>query len=438
MKNVCIISLGCPKNLVDTEILAGQFSLHGYNLVTKVEDSDFVFLTTCGFIKDARDETRRYISQLVKKKRKYGFKLYIVGCYVELERENLLKRYEDIDGIFGISEYETIPEIVSSRKKRIVCLSNKEYIYTNATLRIISTPNSYAYIKLADGCNNRCSYCLIPAIRGNYRERTVEDILTEAEKIVSNGIKELILISHDTTMYGLQLYKTQILHKLLKELAKIPYNFWIRLLYTHPGHFYPELFKEISVNEKVLKYIDIPIQHTSDKILKLMNRPPRQKILSTIEKLKKINNITLRTSVIVGFPQETEHDFFQLLNDIKEIEFDWLGCFEYSQEELTAAAKISPKVPKNVIQQRKKEVMLLQQKITYKKNLSRIGKKYKLFLDEKLKNSFVGHTEFQSPEIDGKTYVNFIKDNFTNPVEVEIKKVLNVYDLVSVPIDNDK
>jgi len=420
---VYIISLGCPKNLVDSEILIGLLNEKKFKFVSQPQEVDFVILNTCSFISPARKEAKSYINKLIKLKEKKFFKLIVVGCLPELEKEKLIKKYPQIDFLFGISEYKKIPEVIKNlNNKKIFDVSEqKNFLPTSTLPRIISTKN-YAYLKIADGCNNRCSYCLIPSIRGPYRERPIEDIVKEAKNLVSLGIKEIILISQDTTLYGLKLYKKQLLHKLLSELAKIKDLFWIRVLYTHPAHFYDELIKEIVLNPKVCKYIDLPIQHTSDKILSLMNRKiSRKELLNLIEKLKK-QDIVLRTTIMVGFPEEKKRDFKILYNDIKNIEFDWLGVFKFSKQKNTPAYKIEDEVSKEEKEERYKKIMSLQQKITYKKNISRIGKIYPILVED----TNFGHTEFQCPEIDGKTYFNTSLSS--QILNVKIKKLLTPYD----------
>jgi ribosomal protein S12 methylthiotransferase len=424
--NINLISLGCPKNLVDSEILIGLLNEKKFKFVSQPQDADFVILNTCSFIGPARKEAKSYINKLIKLKEKKFFKLIVVGCLPELEKEKLIKKYPQIDFLFGISEYKKIPEVIKNlNNKKIFDVSEqKNFLPTSTLPRVISTKN-YAYLKIADGCENRCSYCLIPTIRGPYRERHIEDIVKEAKNLISLGIKEIILISQDTTLYGLKLYKKQLLHKLLSELAKIKDLFWIRVLYTHPAHFYDELIKEIVLNPKVCKYIDLPIQHTSDKILSLMNRKiSRKELLNLIEKLKK-QNIVLRTTVMIGFPEEKERDFKILYNDIKNIEFDWLGVFKFSKQKNTPAYKIGGEVSKEEKEEKYKKIMSLQQKITYKKNLSRIGKVYPILVE----NENFGHTEFQCPEIDGRTY--FLKKAESIFEKRKIKEVLNAYDLLA-------
>lgn len=425
---VCIVTLGCSKNLVDSEMLAGVLYNKDFHLVREIEYADVVILNTCSFISSARKEAKQYINKFSKLKQIYNFKFLVIGCLPQLEKENLLKQYSQIDAIFGISDYPKIPDILENFKKnrKIIEISSQQSFGFNFSLpRILSTPKSYAYLKIADGCDNRCAYCLIPTIRGPYRERSIEDIVEEAKKIVSGGVKELVVISHDTTFYGMKIYKKQLLHKLLNRLSEIKDLFWIRILYTHPAHFYNELIEEIKNNEKICKYIDIPIQHTSDNILSLMGRKiTRKQIFNLLDKLrKKIKNIVLRTTLIVGFPGESEKDFKILLNDIKEFEFDWLGCFMYEEQKNTKAQKLYPKIDNKTKKQRLDEIMKIQQKITYNKNKSRIGKVYQILVDE---DNF-GHTEFQCPEVDGKTYFLNKPKNLVEKIKIE--NVKNIYDL---------
>lgn len=429
-----LISLGCAKNLVDSEYLLGLLAKNGHVFVGEPQDADVVILTTCSFIGEARREAKQYISKLVKLKRTKNFKLVVTGCLPQLEKENIFKNYKEVDAIFGVSDYHRIPQILqklSLKKKMSVISTQESFLPTCKLPRILSTPKSYAYLKIADGCDNRCAYCLIPTIRGSYRERLIEDIVKEAQQIVAAGVKELILISHDTTLYGIKLYKKQMLHKLVAKLSKIKGVYFIRILYSHPAHFYDELIEEIASNEKVCKYVDIPIQHTSDKILSLMGRRiTRAGIYKLVEKLrKKINNITLRTTVMVGFPTETEKDFKILLSDISDLEFDWLGCFKFSSQDGTKAKDIFPKVDIKIKQQRYAEVMKLQQKIVYKKNKQRIGKTYPLIVD----GVSFGHTEFQCPEVDGKTY--FLSPPADVITKVKIKNVQEIYDLKGEILD---
>ncbi|MEN3013463.1 MAG: 30S ribosomal protein S12 methylthiotransferase RimO [Endomicrobiia bacterium] len=425
-KKVHIISLGCAKNLVDSEVLSGLLKEKNCEFVEKPIFADIVILNTCSFIGEARKEAKHYINNLIKYKKIKAFKLLIIGCLPQVEKENLLKKYPEIDGIFGVSDICKISEFIENPSKKIISVSSLPvFMYKSSMPRIVTTPKSYAYIKIADGCDNRCSYCLIPAIRGPYREREVEDVVKEAQKLVSGGTKEIILVSNDTTRYGTKIYKKKMLHVLVSKLSKIKELLWIRILYTHPGHFYDELIYEIANNEKVCKYIDMPIQHTSDKILSLMGRnTTRADILKLVERLKKkVKNIALRTTVIVGFPQETDRDFEVLLEDIKQLEFDWLGTFMFSLQKNTKAQDLYPKIPYRIKKERYTTIMSTQQKITYKKNLSRVNKIYKVLCD----SDTFGHTEFQCPEIDGRVYFSGKSDDLVENIKIEKADIYDVY-----------
>ncbi|MCS7151071.1 MAG: 30S ribosomal protein S12 methylthiotransferase RimO [Endomicrobia bacterium] len=424
---VHLISLGCPKNLVDSEVLAGLFKKTNCQFVNKIEEADVVVLNSCAFIGDARKETKYYINRLSKEKLKYNFKLIVTGCLPQVEKNNLLKLYPEIDAVFGVSDYRKIPSwlYLNNAERELQISSQPDFIPDYRIPRLVSTPESYVYVKIADGCDNKCSYCLIPTIRGSYRERPLEDIVREVRRLVENTPKEIILVSQDTTLYGVKLYKKQMLHKLISELSKIKNVFWIRILYTHPAHFYDELINEIATNQKVCKYLDIPIQHTSDKILAAMQRHiTRKEIFNLIEKLRRnIKDVVLRTTVMVGFPGETGKDFKLLLNDIRQIEFDWLGSFMFSAQKGTPAYRLFPKVERKIKKERLDAVMSLQQKITYMKNKSRIGKTYTVFVD----SINFGHTGFQSPEIDGKTY--FVTQPKKIIETIKVKNVVDIYDL---------
>ena len=327
--------------------------------------------------------------------------------------------------MLGSSDFANIVDVIASSKKPVIQISTPEFIISDEP-KLFSTPKSYAYIKIADGCDNRCSYCIIPQLRGNFRSRKMESILEDVENAVKTGRKEVILNAQDTTMYGIDINGGKpMIASLLKKIAKIDGLRWIRLLYTHPAHFTDELISEIAENEKVCKYIDIPIQHTDDSILHQMGRPASKAIFSTIDKLrKKVPDIALRTTVMVGFPGETEKRFFKLLNDIKKLEFDWLGGFIYSAQKGTAACKMNSLVPLKVKKERLNEIMAAQQKITYRKNFERVGKTFEVLAD----GGKYGHCEFQSPEIDGKVIFSSVQETGAL-LKMKIQKVKNVYDL---------
>ncbi|MFA5779740.1 MAG: 30S ribosomal protein S12 methylthiotransferase RimO [Elusimicrobiota bacterium] len=426
MKKVHIISLGCPKNLVDSETVAGILTKNGYALCGEPKTADIIIINTCAFIDSARKEAYNTINQISKNKSKYQ-KLVVCGCLPQYEKSALLQKFPKIDAILGSSDFTKIVDILAAAEKPMSKISIPKFIISDEP-KLFSTPKSYAYIKIADGCDNRCSYCIIPQLRGNFRSRKMEHILTDVENAVKSGRKEVILTAQDTTMYGIDIYGGKLmLALLLKKISKIDGLRWIRLLYTHPAHFTDELISEIAENEKVCKYVDIPIQHTDDKVLKKMGRPSSKTIFSTIEKLrKKVPDIALRTTVMVGFPGETEKSFTKLLNDIKKLEFDWLGGFIYSAQKGTTACKMNNLVPLKVKKERLSEIMAEQQKITFLKNKKRVGKTFEVLID----GGKYGHCEFQSPEIDGR--VIFSSEQEAGAlIKMKILEVKNVYDLIA-------
>ncbi|MDD5688106.1 MAG: 30S ribosomal protein S12 methylthiotransferase RimO [Elusimicrobia bacterium] len=426
MRKVNIISFGCPKNLVDSETIAGILAKNGCAFLANYNLADIIIINTCAFIESAREEAYSTISEISKQKSPHQ-KLVVCGCLPQLEKDALLKKFPKIDMLLGSSDFSNILNALNSfdlPSSSFVKIGTPKFVISNEP-KIFSTPKSYAYIKIAEGCNNRCNYCIIPALRGNYRSRKIEDILKDAENAAVTGRKEVILIAQDITMYGSDIYKKRCLHTLLKKMVKISGLQWIRLLYTHPAHFTDELISTIAGNEKICKYIDIPIQHTDDSILKQMGRSSSGTIFNTIEKLrKKIPNIVLRTTIMVGFPGETEKIFTKLLNDIKSLEFDWLGGFAYSPQKGTVAFDLKNTIPQKIKEARLNKLMEVQQKITYIKNKARIGKPFNVLVD----SDKCGHAEFQAPEIDGN--IIFKKRQIIGGfLKVKIKNVKNVYDL---------
>ncbi len=423
-----LITLGCAKNLVDSEILAGMLRKSGMYFTDDIKSADAIILSTCAFVGSARKEAHGYIKKITDAKVR-GQVFIVAGCLPQIEGSSLVKKYPGVDAVFGPDRFPEIPRYLKSktRKNKLCAVAEKPgFIYSSSDARIITT-GSFAYLKIADGCDNRCSYCLIPSIRGNYRERAIEDIVKEAKEIAGRGISEIILTAQDTTLYGMKAYHKQKLDVLLRKLAGIKNIKWIRLLYTHPAHFTDKIINEINDNNKVCKYVDIPVQHTHDDILKLMNRPPSESIFSVIEKLRKNNNdIALRTTVMTGFPGEEEKHFKKLLKDIKEIKFDWLGCFVYQKEKGTPANKMKNHAAEKIKKERYDKIMLAQQGIVKKKNAARIGNVYDVISD----SLYTGHTEFQAPEDDGRIYFsNPALIQSAEPAKVKIEKVKDIYDL---------
>ncbi len=431
---VNLISLGCPKNLVDSEVILGRLGERGYSLTSLPEEADVVVVNTCSFIDKARREADRVIWQISSQKRS-SQKLIVCGCLPQLEGRSLFRKYPQVDALLGSSDFPRIDKVLTDLfkgKHHLFSVNEPCFLYNSSFPRLLTTPTSYAYLKIAEGCSNRCSYCLVPRLRGKYRSRPVEDVLREAKALANLGVRELILIAQDTTFYGWDLGQRSSLLLLLEGLEKIEKIQWIRLLYAHPEHFTSSLIKVIANSEKICKYIDLPLQHTHDEILALMRRPKFKATERLVENLReKIPEIVLRTSVIVGFPGEKTKHFDKLLKDVERLKFDWLGAFTYSPEKGTPAYSITPKISSQVKKKRYRQLMKLQQSITLKLNQKRVNKTYPLLVDREKE----GHCQFQAPEIDGKTLLQekyLVGEIFRG----RILAVSNVYDLIGKKVNH--
>lgn len=400
MKKINIISLGCYKNLVDSEVLSTYLKKNNIDVVFEQKPSkeQTVIINTCGFIHDAKQESIDYILQYNELKQKGKISdLYVMGCLSERYKEDLKKEIPEINNFYGVND---IPQIVKK-------ISNKS-IQKIQEARNISTPSHYAYLKIAEGCNRNCAFCAIPSIRGKHVSVEQEEIIFQAQKLVDRGVKELLIISQDTSFYGKDLYNAFKLPELLKNLVKIKNLEWLRLHYLYPEKIVFEIIDIIKNNPKICNYLDIPFQHSSDKILKLMHRSHNEAInREIIEYYKKnIPEGGLRTSIIVGFPNETDEDFKHLYNFVKEAEFDKLGIFFYSHEEGTPAYNLEDNVPEEVKNERIAQLEELQANISYKKNQKKIGKTYKVLID-RIENDFAyGRTEYDSPEVDTEVKIS--------------------------------
>ncbi len=398
-KKINIITLGCYKNLVDSEGLLGQLNAHGFDVVheSTKDDYDTVIINTCGFIGDAKEESVNTILQFAEA-RKNGLikKLFVVGCLSERYKEELKKDIPEVDEFFGVNNKNDI--LLSLKSKDFTLLSGE---------RIITTPSHYAYLKIADGCDNHCSFCAIPLIRGKHQSKPIEEIVREAETLVNKGVKEIILIAQDLTYYGMDNYKKRSITKLVEELLKVEKLEWIRLQYAYPSHFPLDLFDIINKSPKVCKYLDISFQHVSDRILKSMKRNfSKKESYQFIEKLRKvIPDLTLRTSLIVGYPGETEKEFNELIEFIETVRFDRIGVFKYSHEEGTAAYKLKDSVSEKVKQDRMERLMNIQQGISLELNQRKIGEIYKTIIDRVEGDYYIGRTEGDSPEVDHEVLI---------------------------------
>ncbi len=414
-KNIFIISLGCPRNLVDSEVLSGALKKEGYNVIDKIEKGAlFGIVNTCGFIKDAKEESIDVILQMAdhKKKGKIG-KLIVVGCLSQRYSGELMSEIKEIDAIFGTSFFAELPRYLDQimEGKKVVAVDRKpEFLYHHLLPREIMTPRHTAYLKIQEGCMNFCSYCIIPKIRGPYRSRSVESVMEEASSLIKNGAKEINLVGQDTTLYGIDKYKKKALPELLKKLASRAGGAWIRLLYTHPAHYTDELIDVIRGEGALCKYFDLPAQHINNKILKAMNRKiDRKTMTGLIDKIrKKIPECAIRTSLIVGFPGETEKEFKELTEFVKDYKFEKLGVFLFSPEEGTKAYGL-----KNAVSEKEKEarfdrLMALQRAVSEDTNERYMNRRLEVLIDEKdkkEKNRYIGRTRYDAPEVDGVVYV---------------------------------
>ncbi|MFH1823975.1 MAG: 30S ribosomal protein S12 methylthiotransferase RimO [Candidatus Firestonebacteria bacterium] len=386
--NINLISLGCSKNLVDSEVMLGLLGKDGFSLTNSEKESKIIIINTCCFIKEATKESLKIISNILKNKNKMQ-KVVVTGCLVQRYGENLIKKFPEIDACLGVGEFYKISQVCTSllKKKKInrLLLSEPKFIYNERMPRLLCTPSHTAYVKISEGCNNRCFYCLIPSIRGNLRSRSIESVVKEVENLSKIGVKEINLISQDTTNYGIDLYGKPKLIKLLKKLTKIERIKWIRLLYLYPADVSDELINLIAKSNKICKYIDIPLQHIDNQILRLMGRRYTfEKINILIKKIKKkIPDVILRTTFIVGYPDETEEKFQSLVEFVKKIKFNKLGVFMFSKEKGTMAEFLEGQVSNKVKNKRKDIIMKLQQKISLELNKLKIGSKTGMIVDNR-------------------------------------------------------
>ncbi len=432
---VNVITLGCPKNEVDSDAMKWFLIESGYQLTQEVKNADIFVINTCGFIDQAKAESLDEIWKIINLKNRDGNKkLIVAGCLAQRYQDQLWKEIPEVDGFLGIAEIKNIGKVCDevAENKRICLISPPVRTEDDKIVKRVIPDRPFAYLRIADGCDNRCSYCSIPRIRGPYRSRSIESLLGEAEFLTGKGAKEINLIGQDTTSYGADISGKPQLPTLLSSLSEIPEIKWIRLLYTHPAHYSDELIDVIASNPKVCKYLDMPLQHISDRLLSLMNRKvTKKKIIGLIKKLRKeIPDLTLRTTFLVGFPGETESDFNELLNFVEESRFDKVGIFPYSREENTRAYDLKPQVPSRTKQDRWDRLFLLQQKISLEKNKSKLGKKVKVLVEGKSeRNRFLGRSQAEAPEVDGLIYIKGEKLKVGDFVKVKITKALD-YDLI--------
>ena len=427
-KKVFIDTLGCPKNFNDSEFAAGILEENGYEIIDSPEDADIIMVNTCGFINDAKKESIEHIFEM-NERRKDGGKLVVSGCLSQRYSEELSKEIPEADCIIGVNQYNKLPEILSDIDNNHVAANSCDLDYLEKTVRKLSDNPYTATLKIAEGCNNTCTYCIIPMIRGKFRSKKMEDIITEAKELANAGCKELILIAQDVTYYGKDLYGKVVLPELLRKLCKIDGIEWIRLMYCYDERITDELIQVMAEEDKICKYIDIPLQHASDNILRSMRRQTtRKSIKDTLAKLKAaMPDIHVRTTLIVGFPGETEDDYDQLLELVESERFSRLGVFTYSQEENTVAAEMDNQIDEDIKQTRFDGVMRRQMLISSELNQEKIGKVFDVIVDSMDEDgSFIGRTRFDAPEIDNS--VIFTSKNELQPGDIVKVKINDAFD----------
>ncbi len=412
MKLLCV-SLGCDKNLVDTEMMLGLLNKDGYTFTDDEYDADVIVINTCCFIGDAKEESVNTILEMAQRKIDAKCKALIVtGCLAQRYKQEIIDEIPEVDGILGTSTYDEISHVLAEAlggKEHVQRFHELDELPEVETERVLTTGGHYAFLKIAEGCDKHCTYCIIPSLRGNYRSVPMERLVKEAERLAERGVKELILVAQETTLYGVDLYGEKSLPKLLKSLCRIAGIQWIRIQYCYPEEITDELIQTIKEEEKVCKYLDLPIQHASDRILKRMGRrTTKAQLQEIVEKLRReIPEMALRTTLISGFPGETPEDHEELMEFVDEMEFQRLGVFAYSAEEDTPAAEYPDQVLQEVKEERRDAIMELQQEISYDFSKSMVGKTLEVMIEGKVadENAYVGRTYMDGPGVDGMIFV---------------------------------
>ena len=435
--NIGMVSLGCAKNQTDAETMLGILRQDGHMIVDNPETADVIIVNTCGFIEQAKQESIDNILEMAEFKKGRCKLLIATGCLAERYHDEMLKELPELDAVVGTGDYVKIAEVIKAAFSgdKPVLFGHKDYTPPEGLPRILSTPSYTAYVKIADGCDNNCTYCAIPMIRGRFRSRKIEDIVKEAEELADQGVKEIILIAQDTTRYGKDLYGRYSLDKLLAELCKIEKLSWIRVHYFYTEAVTEELVKVMAENDKICNYIDMPIQHINNRVLKRMaRRTNRDEIIEKISMIRKyMPESTIRTSIIVGFPGETDEEFEELYDFIKEIRFDRMGVFTYSQEEDTPAADFEDQIDENIKKERRERLMELQQRISLEENQKKIGNILEVIIEgyDEENYMYFGRSRGDSIGIDSRVYV--AAEDELNPGDIVKVEVLDAseYDLTA-------
>lgn len=454
MKKVLFISLGCDKNLVDSEKMLGLLNESGYVIVEEEAEADAIVVNTCCFIHDAKEESIETILEMAAWKQNGNLKaLVVTGCLAQRYQDEIEEAIPEVDAVIGTTGYTEIVKVLDQLLDQenqtdkgsalVTCCPSIDLLPASLSdKRVVTTGGYTAYLKIAEGCNKRCTYCVIPYIRGRYRSFPMEDLLDEAERLAQSGVKELILIAQETTVYGTDIYGRKALPELLRKLCRIEGITWIRVLYCYPEEITDELIQVMKEEEKICHYLDIPIQHSEDSILRKMGRRTnREELISLVEKLRReIPDIILRTTLITGFPGETEEDFNQMLDFVDEMEFDRLGVFPYSPEEGTKAAEMENQVPEEIKEQRRDAIMELQQEISAQAAADRVGEEMPVLIEGYLyeEDIYIGRTYMDAPKVDGNVFVRSEEEMISGDIVRVLITGANEYDLMGDVIYADE
>jgi len=445
MKKIGFISLGCPKNLVDSEVMMGQLKQSGYEITSDAAEADTVVVNTCGFIESAKKESIDAILEAARLKTEGKAKrLVVAGCLVERYRDDLKAGMPEVDAFIGTSQINDILAVCdpksNPRSLPVIPLGNQTatYLYDESTPRVLATPSHYAFIKIAEGCDRPCAFCFIPQMRGHFRSRRFGSIVAEAHQLAEEGVKELILVAQDSSRYGEDLGKQDALAHLLRELSHTEGIDWVRVMYTYPTHISDEFLEVLATEPKAVKYLDMPLQHASQNVLKLMKRGGNRKSLEKLIKRvrERVPGIAVRTTFITGFPGETEEDFQELLTFIKNVEFDRVGVFSYSDEEGTPAYELPNKVDPKLAERRRARLMKEQAKISKRRNKARVGEVVRVLFEGDSNESdllWQGRMETQAPDIDGCVLINDAPEDFEPHAGAMVNVLISAaqeYDLV--------
>ena len=415
--NILFVSLGCDKNLVDSEMMLGLLAKKGYDFTDSETEADVIVVNTCCFIGDAKEESVNTLLEMSEYRKSGRCRALIVtGCLAERYRQEILDEIPEVDAVLGTASYDSITEAVEQAlggRHMLRCEDTGRLVLPDAK-RILTTGGHYAHLKIAEGCDKHCTYCIIPHLRGPYRSVPMERLIEEAEELAGQGVKELILVAQETTLYGVDLYGEKSLHKLLQKLCRIHGIRWIRIQYCYPEEIYPELVETMKEQPKICHYLDLPIQHASNRILKRMGRrTTREDLKEIIQGLRReIPDICLRTTLISGFPGETQEDHEELMDFVDEMEFDRLGVFAYSAEEDTPAASMEDQIPENLKQERRDEIMELQQEIAFEKAEEMVGKELWCMVEGKIADeyAYVARTYRDAPDVDGYLFIQTMEE----------------------------